>query len=99
MVSRSVWDLSDPRPRLRVFLSPYQPEAKPRADMETETPETKAKGLINPIQTYLPCYKQYIVMFMTPFLILFIGLLSMRSRLVEHMHKERHGRGRREASS
>ena len=50
MVSRSVWDLSDPR--LRVFLSPYQPEAKPRADMETETPKTKAKGLINPIQTY-----------------------------------------------
>ena len=45
MASRLISAITDPRPR-------YQPEAKPRADMETETPETEAKGLINPIQTY-----------------------------------------------
>ena len=63
MEGGSVWVLADPRPRLKVFLDPYQPEAKPRADMDPETPETEAEDPLKPIQTCLPCYNKFIVCF------------------------------------
>ena len=41
-----LWLIVDPRPRLRVLLVGYQPEAKPRADILPVTPETEARGLL-----------------------------------------------------
>ena len=59
MVGRALCKLSDLR--LRVFLIAYQPEAQPRADMQSETTETDVEGLITCIEPCLPFYKQYIV--------------------------------------
>ena len=51
MVGRALCKLADLRSR--VFLDAYQPEVKPRADMQPGTLETETKGLLTSIE-HLP---------------------------------------------